>query len=279
MKFLPLAALVFVNTLSSFAQQAAPSAVPGQSPAPAPRLKLLPIDFNDHDGWKQIFDGTSLNGWQGESTVWSVKDGAIVGQFNVPEGTRNGQTFLLLKDLKPADFELKLQIKVEGVAADSGIQYRSYVTPPAVPRPGSPPLPSSAKHDPRFELGGYQFDFNFVSDPPGGLAEGGPHARGVIAYRGQFVHTEAGKTPRLIAEMGTREGLGEYFKENDWNDIHIIVRGNQITHIINGHIMAALIDDDPAHFRADGVIGLQASGNGPQKISFKNIWLKEYVAH
>ena len=60
------------------------------------------------------------------------------------------------------------------------------------------------------------------------------------------------------------------------NDIHIIVRGNQITHIINGHIMAMLIDDDPTHFRADGVIGLQASGNGPQKISFRGIWLKEY---
>ncbi len=72
------------------------------------------------------------------------------------------------------------------------------------------------------------------------------------------------------------DGLGEYFKNNDWNDIHIIVRGHQFTHIINGHVMAILIDEDPAHFKADGLIALQAAGNGPQKISFKNIWLKEY---
>jgi len=39
----------------------------------------LPINFDDHDGWTQIFDGKSLSGWDGDPDVWHVEDGAIVG--------------------------------------------------------------------------------------------------------------------------------------------------------------------------------------------------------
>ncbi|HEY0263953.1 MAG TPA: DUF1080 domain-containing protein [Granulicella sp.] len=246
----------------------------GSLTAAAQQPKTQPRDFSEHEGWQQLFDGKTLNGWEGEPQVWRVQDGAIIGEFNTPEGTRNGQTFLVLKDPKPADFELKLEIKLEGKDADSGIQYRSYVAPPNPPRPGVPPSP---QHDPRFNLGGYQFDFNFVSCPPGCLAEGGPNGRGVIANLGQMVRAESHVTPRVVAEMGTFDSLASYFRKDDWNEVHIIARGRQITQIINGHVMAILIDDDPAHFRADGLIGLQAAGSGHQKISFRNIWLKEYA--
>jgi hypothetical protein len=31
-------------------------------------------------GWISLFDGSSLNGWDGRSDVWKVEDGAITGE-------------------------------------------------------------------------------------------------------------------------------------------------------------------------------------------------------
>src|SRR5271154_5953272 len=79
------------------------------------RVQPDPVDFNDHPGWQQLFDGTSLTGWDGNPDVWKVADGAIAGEFNTPAGRRNGQTFLIWKGGEAADYELKLEIKMEGV--------------------------------------------------------------------------------------------------------------------------------------------------------------------
>jgi hypothetical protein len=44
---------------------------------------------------------------------------------------------------------------------------------------------------------------------------------------------------------------------------------------VNGHVMAVLIDDDPAAFKAKGVIALQIEQFGMGKINFRNIYLKQ----
>jgi len=49
--------------------------------------KPAPIDNADHTGSKQIFDGETLNGWDGNKNTWRVEDGAIVAVWtceNVP---------------------------------------------------------------------------------------------------------------------------------------------------------------------------------------------------
>ena len=61
-------------------------------------------------------------------------------------------------------------------------------------------------------------------------------------------------------------------KTGDWNQVHIIARGNMLTHIINGRTMSIFIDDDPTMAAAQGVIALQIEGTG--KVSFRNLWLK-----
>ena len=33
------------------------------------------------DGFVKIFDGKTLDGWEGDSTYWGVKDGNIVGEI------------------------------------------------------------------------------------------------------------------------------------------------------------------------------------------------------
>jgi len=45
-----------------------------------------------------------------------------------------------------------------------------------------------------------------------------------------------------------------------------------MTHLINGHVMSILIDDDPSMFKKSDLIGFEIEGTG--KISIRNIWLK-----
>ena len=47
-----------------------------------------PMDFNDHDGYVSLFDGVSLEGWDGNPKFWRVEDGAIVGESTPAEPER-----------------------------------------------------------------------------------------------------------------------------------------------------------------------------------------------
>src|SRR5437867_3870333 len=41
---------------------------------------LVEITFPSEEGFTPIFNGKDLTGWDGNPALWSVKDGAIVGQ-------------------------------------------------------------------------------------------------------------------------------------------------------------------------------------------------------
>ena len=138
--------------------------------------------------------------------------------------------------------------------------------PSGQPR-GTPNPAAEAK----WNMGGPQSDFDGTNRYSGQYYEGGT-TRGIVAWRGQVVRAEEGKKPRLLATLGDKDELGGYVKINDWNQIHIIARGNQMIHIINGHVMAVFIDDDATKFRKNGLIGIQIEGTG--KVSFRNLWIK-----
>jgi hypothetical protein len=86
------------------------------------------------------------------------------------------------------------------------------------------------------------------------------------------VRAERGKKPRLLSILGDSDELKSHVKTGDWNQVHVIARGNTLIHIVNGHVMSIFIDDDPSMSAAKGVIGLQIEGTG--KVSFRNIWVK-----
>lgn len=244
-----------------------------------------PIDFNDHAGWTSIFDGKSLNGWSGDARYWHVEDGAITVESTCEKPT--GTIYLIWQGGQPANFELKVEMKGEGASVNSGIQYRSArqkpnpaqhfrgrrpgqsdVCPDGHPR-GAPP---SAAEEAKWNMMGPQFDFDGRNLFTGQFYEQGT-GRGIIAWRGQVVQTEEGKHPRLLATLGNKDALGGYVKIDGWNQLLLIARGHQMTHIINGHVMSILVDDDPTYFRTSGLIGFEIEGTG--KISIRNIWLKK----
>ena len=143
---------------------------------------------------------------------------------------------------------------------------------PATPCPsGQPRGTPDTEGNAKWNLGGPQADFDGTNRYTGQYYEGGT-TRGIVAWRGQVVRAEEGKKPRLLANLGDRDELGGYVKINDWNQIHIIARGNELIHIVNGHVMSVFLDDDPTKFRKNGLIAVQIEGTG--KVSFRNLWIK-----
>jgi hypothetical protein len=226
-----------------------------------------PIDFNDHDGFTQIFDGKTLNGWDGSSEIWHVEDGALVAESSPehPSGTTN----IIWRGGQPANFDLRVEMKLEGTGANGGIQYRSLNVPPTPQQLRNPLAQKFAK----WNVKGYQADFDYGNKYTGQLYEQSS-PRGIVAWRGQMVETNQGKKPRLLATLGSSDDLKTFIKIGDWNQFEVIADGNTLIHMVNGHVMAILVDNDPTFSQAKGLIGFEIEGPGVVKISHRNVWLK-----
>lgn len=77
--------------------------------------------------------------------------------------------------------------------------------------------------------------------------------------------------------MGDAAELKNTIKNNNWNDLEVIARGNSILQLINGRAMSSLIDDDKTGRRLDGEIGIQlhVTDTG-MKIEVRNIRIKTF---
>jgi len=75
--------------------------------------------------------------------------------------------------------------------------------------------------------------------------------------RGQITRQVAGQLPQIIGVLGTPEGLLADIKTNAWNEYHLIVSGNVMTHILNGRVMSVVIDEDLKNRKFDGLLGVQ----------------------
>jgi hypothetical protein len=275
------AAAFFIGNCALHANAQQP-ATPAHRPQPFHFVQPDPINFDDHVGWTQIFDGQTLDGWDGAADVWHVENGAIVGESSPdhPSGTTN----IIWRGGEPANFELKLEMKLEGKGANGGVQYRSLSVPPK-----TRDLPPNATEEQKariqreqdlaqkhakWNLSGYQADFDFENQYTGQLYEQ-DSPRGIVAWRGQVVATEPGKKPTLLATLGTSDELKSVIKPGEWNQVEIIADGNTLVHIINGHVMAILVDTDPKFAQSKGLIAFEIEGPGVVKISHRNVWLKK----
>ena len=87
-------------------------------------LLLAPALFGA-DGFKPLFNGKNLDGWDGDPRLWKVRDGMIVGST---EGvTLEANTFLISKKTY-GNFILRVEMKLRN--HNSGIQFRSEAVMP-----------------------------------------------------------------------------------------------------------------------------------------------------
>ena len=267
----PLLAIIALTATSLAAQQPAAPTTP--KPTPSRFHEPDPIDFDEHAGFTQIFDGKTLAGWDGDPAIWRVEDGAIVGE-STSTTVRPPNTYIAYHGTDAKDFDLKLEIKVEH-GGGTGIQYRS-----AVGKPWTHRVPKGATLPPaKWLMTGPQADFWFPVTPQTSDYSGQFYSEntdlGILAWRGQVTESEPAKSQRLVANIGDRSALGGYIKINGWNQYEVIARDGVMMHIINGQLMAVYIDDDPTSSNnQNGLIGIELEGT-PTKISVRNLWLRK----
>jgi hypothetical protein len=226
-----------------------------------------PPDLTDHAGYVPLFDGVSLKGWDGNPKFWRVEDGAIVGESTVERPS--GNSYLAYRGVEAHDFTLTLDIKVEGPGG-SGIQYRSKTGLPWLSN--VPPELRPVNLD--WMMTGPQADFWPASPVYTGQFYSENTPMRILAWRGQVVEGFGASRKRLLGTIGDRRALGEVVKPNDWNQYTIIARGGTFIHIVNGQLMAVMIDDDPSSSNNQaGQIGIEIEA--VTKVSVRNIWLKK----
>lgn len=201
------------------------------------------------DDYRELFNGHDLSGWEGDSKVWRVSDGLLVGETKTSTDIKTN-TFLVWKERDVDDFELRAIVRLKG--PNSGVQYRSHR--------------DSQGGD--YCVAGYQADLHTTPNYVGMLYE--ERGRGILAERGDKV---------TIGRMGerTRESLPVSKKQNDltrWNELEICAVGNRLVHKLNGTTTADVIDGDAKHAAVRGLLALQVSSGPPIKVEFKSIKLK-----
>ena len=219
-----------------------------------PGRLLAPAAAAEEPGFRAIFDGKTLEGWDGDPKFWSVQQGCITGETTAENPTQRN-TFLIWRGGKPADFEIKAKFCMPNPGfANSGIQIRSWEGPEP------------------WRVSGYQPDMDGDNHFTGICY--GENFRGILAQRGQKTVIGADHKPKVAETFGDAKELAKLIKLHDWNEYDIVAQGNHITEKINAQLMCEVTDEDTVA-RKDGIIALQIHAGRPMKVQFRNIRIKE----
>ena len=222
-------------------------------------------------GFKQIFDGKSLKGWEGDTKYWRAEGGYLVGEIT-PETLLKTNSFIVWQGGEPGDFELKGSFKITE-KGNSGINYRS-----------------DKVADVPNALRGYQADIDGAIRYTGQNYE--ERKRTTLGYRGEIVTVNEptdksaesfkanlknnawlGRT--VTGSLGTSDELKTKIKSEDWNEFHIVAKGNRLQHYINGVLMSDVTDNDTVNGKAKGFLGMQVHVGPPMKVQYKDIRIKQ----
>lgn len=209
---------------------------------------------DDSTGFVPIFDGNTLDGWDGDTTFWRAEEGAIIGESTL-EKVVEENNFLIWRGGTVKDFELKVEFRLGG--ANSGIQYRSIE------------LPDVGK----WVLKGYQADLDFQVGFSANLHEERGRRPGhvVLARRGLLTRITNGPKYKELASLGDETLLRGVMNVGGWNQYHIIARGPVMLQILNGRLVSGTIDEDSENFTPEGLIGFQMHTGPPFKVEYRNI--------
>jgi Domain of Unknown Function (DUF1080) len=267
------AALIAGFALASLIGRAQPPQTPAGQQGRGRGMQFTepsPYDFDDHDGYVSIFDGRTLDGWDGNPKFWRVEDGALVGE-STPERP-SGNSYIAYRRMEAKDFTLKFEIKVEGTGG-SGLQYRSRTGLPWLANISPAVAAFNGPVNLNWMMTGPQADFWPSRVYTGQFYSENTPMR-ILAWRGQVVEGFGERSKRLMGTIGDRQELGTLVKQNDWNQYVVIARGGTFLHIINGRLMAVMIDDDPASSNNwSGQFGFEIEAT--TKVSVRNIWVKK----
>ncbi|MEO8268223.1 MAG: DUF1080 domain-containing protein [Aureliella sp.] len=185
-------------------------------------------------GFVALFDEKNLDGWEGNLDFFRVEQRAIVAG-SLKKDIPNNEFLCTKKEYN--DFELRLEVKLQGAGNNAGVQFRSARVP--------------EDH----EVSGYQCDVGVAWDRPvwGGLYD-------------------ESRRNKMLAE-GPAGQLPEWVKEGDWNELWIRAVGDNIELFVNGHPTIKYTEQESQIARS-GIIGLQIHSGPPTEAWYRNIRIK-----
>ena len=222
-------------------------------------LVLMPIDKTSaaetSSGYESMFNGRTLKGWTvmpaSARETWQAKDGMIVGDGD------QGRSYLSYDKKDIADFEMKFRYRFPG-KGNSGVNIRAVED-------------ETGKRD----FKSYHADLGHVGIGKQILGAWDFHTPGRIEHgclRGHRLVIDKNDNATFTAIEG---GLTlKDIRQGDWNDVHIIAKGNRFTFLINGKLSAEFIENLEKKRRLDrGMIQLQLHDPG-MIVQFKDLQIK-----
>lgn len=227
------------------------------------------------NGFYKIFDGKSLEGWEGDSTYWRVENGNLVGEVT-PSTLLKRNSFIIWRGGVVNDFELIAEYRIT-TKGNSGINYRSDEVPGL-----------------SYALRGYQGDIDGMDDQPYTGMNYEERRRTTLAKRGQkvtlppiidadslqnHINNNVWTASVVDGSLGSEDSLRSVIhKPGEWNEYRILAVGNHLQHFINGVLVCDVTDNDPVNRRPSGLIGVQVHVGPPMKVEYRNFRLRN-IAH
>lgn len=205
----------------------------GMLPFPCFRLAIA-----EESGFVSLFDGRTLDGWEGNRDMFRVEEGAIVaGSLNKP--IPNNEFLCSLKQY--GDFELRLEARLRGEGDNAGVQFRSQRIP---------------NH---YEVLGYQCDMGDMQGKP----------------IWGWLYDES-RRKKFLAEADSDQ-LQKVLKRDGWNELVIRCQGPHIAIWVNGTQTVDYTEKE-AEIARRGILGLQIHGGAPAEASYRKIRIKELAS-
>lgn len=201
------------------------------SQEPNEKTTTVPLE----EGFQPLFDGRSLKGWEGNQDWFRVENGAVVAgtlERAIPHNE------FLCTERPYANFELKLEAKLQGSGDNAGVQFRTSRVPDST------------------EVSGYQCDIGSAWNRPvwGGLYD-------------------ESRRNKMLAE-GDPKIVAAALKKGDWNQLMVRAIDNHIQIWLNGSLTVEFTETDPKIAKS-GVIALQIHSGPPTEAWYRNIRIRE----
>jgi hypothetical protein len=212
---------------------------------------------SDESGFDYLFDGSSLDGWDGDLSIWSVQDGKIVGKSN---GLT--ENVFLVTEESFLDFELRFDVLVVDGVGNSGVQFRSERIPDST------------------QVAGYQAD---VGEVLWGslydearrnilLSSPDPDAVERLSLELGFPLEIVDRTP--AADLHAFQAS---LSADGWNEFVVRANGRQITIVVNGYTTVSYRETDSEYVKP-GIIGLQVHSGAPMEVHFRDIRINQLAS-
>ena len=212
-----------------------PSSLSPVSPPPGSNHSVADETAEFQASSTPLFNGQSLEGWEGKEEWFRVDHGAIVAG-SLKHDIQHNQFLCTTKTY--ADFELRLEVKLLGEGKNAGVQFRSKR------------IPDSS------EISGFQADAGAVGSR--------------IVWGALY---DESRRRKMLAE-GDSDRLTQLVKPDDWNELRIVAQGNHIQIYLNGERTIDYTEKDSS-IETHGVIGLQIHSGPPSEAWYRNLYLRE----